>query len=65
MACGDEDVFSEQVVQCPTLKELGVPNDGMMDCEAEGQVVEANAAQYVCDDCRQRKLRYEVSWVER
>ncbi|KAI7776372.1 hypothetical protein LA080_005452 [Diaporthe eres] len=48
--CGMEDVFSEEVVHCPTIKDLGLA-DGMMDCVAKNAIVSANAAPYVCDDC--------------
>lgn len=48
--CGMEDVFSQEVVHCPTIKDLGLA-DGMMDCVAKNEIVSANAAPYVCDDC--------------
>ena len=51
--CGGEDVFSEEVVHCPTIKEFGLDN-GMMDCVATNETVIANAAPYTCEECKWR-----------
>jgi hypothetical protein len=43
----------------PTIMEAGKA-DGMIDCVAENEIVDAKAAPYICDDCwaqyRRRKL---------
>jgi hypothetical protein len=48
--CGEEDIFSQDVVHCPTITDAGLAN-GMMDCVAKNQIMYANAAPYVCEEC--------------
>lgn len=58
--CEMEDFFSEEVVHCPTIRDLGFA-DGMMDCVAKNKIVDADAAPYVCDDCFEEK---QSTWAE-
>lgn len=51
--CKMEDLFSEQVVHCPTIEDAGMAN-GMIDCVAKNKPVDANAAPYVCEDCLEK-----------
>ena len=46
--CGEEDVFSQEVVHCPTIKDAGF-DDGMVDCVAKNKIFYANSAPYLCE----------------
>lgn len=58
--CDMEDGFSEEVVHCPTIKALKLDN-GMMDCVAKNEIISANAAPYVCEDCSEGGI---PNWAE-